>query len=59
MLPLSNDLHCYCISFARREANNRFWGKLDIVHAGFLAPLVKARGFGMTPLRGKGKRTHY
>jgi len=37
----------------------RVVGQFKIVHARFLAPLVKARGFGMTPPKTRARLTHY
>ena len=37
---------------------NGIQGQVEIVHARFLDPLVKARGFGMTSLKRRVKVTH-
>jgi hypothetical protein len=34
-------------------------GQFEILRARSLAPLVKARGFGMTPFKTRAKLTHY
>jgi len=41
------------------ETGGEVMDEFEMVHARFLAPLEKARGFGMTPSKFKVALTHY